>query len=176
MIDEMPYGYGTLRTTGVRIRHQVSRRTAQRSQQLENLTIVIVKSRSILNAHLSLQVLSGARENALAQSVNTFISNDPSFRLKHLGVLGGFDGCGRTTYPLTENQTRRIAQVPARVAYLPCSGYNTMSLILAMGRVVYYSRRTGVRLPLLYVRNVETYTHHKNDTYVALFAGVAVMQ
>jgi hypothetical protein len=29
MIDEMPCGYGTLRTTGVRIRHQVSRRPAQ---------------------------------------------------------------------------------------------------------------------------------------------------
>ena len=26
MIDEMPCGYGTLRTTAVRIRHQVSRR------------------------------------------------------------------------------------------------------------------------------------------------------
>jgi hypothetical protein len=29
MIDEMPCGYGTLRTTGVRIRHQVSRRPVQ---------------------------------------------------------------------------------------------------------------------------------------------------
>jgi hypothetical protein len=68
MIDEMPCGYGTLRTTGVRIRHQVSRRPAQRSPQLQNLTILIVKSRSILNAPPSLQVLSGAWENALAQS------------------------------------------------------------------------------------------------------------
>ena len=62
MIDEMPCG--TLRTTGVRIWHQVyrracavvsaglevSRRPAQRSQQLQNLNIVIVKSRTILNA------------------------------------------------------------------------------------------------------------------------------
>jgi len=32
MIDEMPCAYGTLRTTALRIRHQVSRRAAQRSQ------------------------------------------------------------------------------------------------------------------------------------------------
>jgi hypothetical protein len=68
MIDEMPCGYGTLRTTGMKIRHQVSRRPAQRSPQLQNLTIVIAKSRSILDATASLQVLPGARENALAQS------------------------------------------------------------------------------------------------------------
>jgi len=68
MIDEMPWGYGTLRTTGVRIRHQVSRRPAQRSPQLQNLTILIAKSRSILKAPPSLQVLSGAHENGLAQS------------------------------------------------------------------------------------------------------------
>jgi hypothetical protein len=70
MINEMPCGCGTLRTTGVRIRHQVSHRPyakvsaalevshrpctevsvapevshrpAQRSQQLQNLTILIV--------------------------------------------------------------------------------------------------------------------------------------
>ena len=32
MIDEMPRGYGTLRTTAVRIRKQVSCRPAQRSR------------------------------------------------------------------------------------------------------------------------------------------------
>jgi hypothetical protein len=70
MFDEMPCGYGTLRTTGVRIQHQVFRRAcaevsaardvshracaevsaafevscrpAQRSEQLQNLTILIV--------------------------------------------------------------------------------------------------------------------------------------
>jgi len=56
MIDEMPCGYGTLRTTGVRIWHQVScracaevpaalevsHRPVQRFQQLQNLTIPIV--------------------------------------------------------------------------------------------------------------------------------------
>jgi len=71
MIDELPCGYGTLRTTGVRRQYQVSYRPAQRSQQLQNLTILMVKSRSILNAPPSLQVLSGARDNALAQSEST---------------------------------------------------------------------------------------------------------
>jgi len=75
MIDEMPCGYGTLTTTSVRIRHQVSHGPAQRSQQVQNLTILIVKSRSILNAPPSLQVLSGARENSLAQSESTLQSS-----------------------------------------------------------------------------------------------------
>jgi len=64
----MPCAYGTLRTTALRIRHQVSRRAAQRSQVLQNLTILIVKSRSVLNAPPWLQVLSGGSENALAES------------------------------------------------------------------------------------------------------------
>jgi len=51
-----------------------------------------------------------------------------------------------------------------------------MPLILATRRVVFYARRSGVRLPLLCVRYVVTYTHHQNDMYVTLFAGVAVMQ
>jgi len=68
MIHEMRCGYGTLRTTAVTIWHQVSHRPAQSSQQLQNETIVIVKSCNILNAPPSPQVLSGRRENALAQS------------------------------------------------------------------------------------------------------------
>jgi hypothetical protein len=68
MIDEMPCGFGTFRNTGVRIRQQVHRRPAQRSPQLQNLTILIVKSRSIPNAPPTLQVLSGVSENDLAQS------------------------------------------------------------------------------------------------------------
>jgi len=81
MIDEMPCGYVTVRTTGVSIRHQVYRRVctevlaahevscrpAQRSQQLQNLSISIVKFRSIPNASSSLQVLSGVLVNALAK-------------------------------------------------------------------------------------------------------------
>jgi len=104
------------------------------------------------------------------------ISNNPSFGLKHPGVPDGSDGSGGTSYPLTENQTRPVAWATGRVPYLPCGGYYTMPCILATRRVVYYTRRSGVRLPLLCVRNVVTYTHHRNDTYVTLFAGVAVMQ
>jgi len=96
MIDEMPCGYGTRRTTGVRIQHQVSRRAcaaalevsrrpAQRSQPLQNLTILIVKSRSILNAPPSLQVLSEAHENALAESESTLRSSRGGW--EHLEVL-----------------------------------------------------------------------------------------
>jgi len=100
MIDEMRCGYGTVRTTGVRIRHQVSHRActevlaalkvshrpAQRSQQLENVTILIVKFRNILNAPPSLQVLPGARENALAESESTLQSSRGGW--EHLEVLG----------------------------------------------------------------------------------------
>jgi len=99
MIDEMPCGYGTLRTPGVRIWHQVShracaevsaalevsRRPAQRSQQLHNFTILIVKSHSILNAPPSLQVLSGAHENALVESESTLQSSRGGW--DHLEVL-----------------------------------------------------------------------------------------
>jgi len=85
MIDEMPCGYGTLRTTGVRIRNQVSCRPVQRSPQLQNLTILTVKSPSILNAPPSPQVLSGARENALAQSQSILQSSRGGW--KHLEVL-----------------------------------------------------------------------------------------
>jgi len=89
MIDEMPCGHRILQTPGVRISHwvprragavvsaalEVSCRSAPRSQQLQNLTILIVKSHSILNALPSLQVLSGALENAVAESESTLQSS-----------------------------------------------------------------------------------------------------
>jgi hypothetical protein len=68
MIDEMACIYGTIRTADVRIWHQVSRKAAQRSQLLPNVTIQQVNCCSILNAHPSLQVLLGAPENALVES------------------------------------------------------------------------------------------------------------
>jgi hypothetical protein len=86
----------------------------------------------------------------------SFICNNSSFRLKHPGVPDGSDGSGGTWYPLTENQTRPVAQVTGSVAYLPCGGYYTIPLILATGRVVYYARPTSGSLPLLCVRNVVT--------------------
>jgi len=85
MIDEMHCGYGTLQTTGVRIWHQVSRRPAQRSPQLQNLTILIVKSHNILNAPPSLKVLSGTCENALALSESILPSSRGGW--EHLEVL-----------------------------------------------------------------------------------------
>jgi hypothetical protein len=85
MIDEGPCGYGTLRTTGIRIWHQVSHRAcaevssflevshthAQRSQHVQNFTFQIVKCCSILSATPSLLVLSGACENAHAEFEST---------------------------------------------------------------------------------------------------------
>jgi hypothetical protein len=76
-----------------------------------------------------------------------FISNNCSFRLKHLGVPDRSDGSDGTSYRLTENQTRPVAQAMGRLEYLPCGGYYTMPPILATRRVVYYARRTGVSLP-----------------------------
>jgi len=86
MIDEMPCAYGTQRTTTERIWHQVSRRAAQRCQLLQNLTILIVKSHSVLNAPQSLQMLSGAPENALAESESTLQSSRGAW--EHQKVLG----------------------------------------------------------------------------------------
>jgi hypothetical protein len=44
------------------------------------------------------------------------ISNNPSFRLKHPGVLDGSDGSDGTSYPLTENYTLPVAQAMGCVA------------------------------------------------------------
>jgi len=99
MINEMPCGYRTLRTAGVTIWHQdfcrvcaevpadseVSHRPAQWSQQLQNLTILIVKYHSILNAPPSLQVVSGARQNALGESESTLQCSRGGW--EHLEVL-----------------------------------------------------------------------------------------
>ena len=65
MIDEMRCAYGTITTTALRIRHTVSRRAAQRSQLLQNVSILIVKSCSVLNAP----------ENGLAESESTLLSS-----------------------------------------------------------------------------------------------------
>ena len=59
--------------------------------------------------------LSGAIGNT-DRLVGSNISNKPSFRLKHLGVLDGSDGSDGTLYPLTENYTLPVAQATGRVA------------------------------------------------------------
>jgi hypothetical protein len=122
--------------------------------------------------------LPNKMEQEIVSAINRalFISNNPSFSLKHPGVPDCSDGTAGTSYPLTENQTRPVAKEMGRVAFLLCGGCYTLNLILATRRVVYYTHRSGVRLPVLCVRNVVTYTHHWNDTYVTLFAEVPVMQ
>jgi len=47
------------------------------------------------------------------------ISNDPSFRQKHLGVPDGSDGSDGTSYPLTENYMLPVAQATCCVAHVP---------------------------------------------------------
>lgn len=104
IIDEMPFGDGTLRTAGVGnmaaslrkslrrglsyascllqtwaeapAAQHVPRRPGQRYRQLQHLTIVILKFHCILNASPSLQVVSRACGNALV----VFQSNFPSSR------------------------------------------------------------------------------------------------
>jgi hypothetical protein len=70
------------------------------------------------------------------------------------------------------NQTRPIAQATGHIRYLPCGNYYTMPHSVAMRCVVYYTWHPGVRLPLICMRNVVTYTHNQNDMYVTLFAGL----
>jgi len=57
----------------------------------------------------------------LSQSATciSFISNNSSFRQKHPGVPDGSDSSDGTSYPLTGNYTLLVAQVTARVAYIP---------------------------------------------------------
>jgi len=98
MIKEMSCGYGTVTTTGVGIPNQVSRRPVQRSSQLQYLTIPIVKSHSILNATPLLQVLSGARENLLAQSESSLPSSRGSW--EHLQVLRSSGEEYRSVWPV----------------------------------------------------------------------------
>ena len=68
MIHEMPCGYGTLKTTGVRIWHLVSRRACAEVSAASNCNYTNYQSRSILNAPPSLLPVSWARQNALAES------------------------------------------------------------------------------------------------------------
>ena len=51
-----------------------------------------------------------------AQLIASFISNNPSFCLKHPGVPDGSDGSDGTSYPLTENYTLPVAQATGRIA------------------------------------------------------------
>jgi len=76
IIYEMACDYGTSRNHRENTVPSLgySGRPAQRSQQLRNLTILLAKSRSILNAPPQLQELPGAPENALGASESTSLS------------------------------------------------------------------------------------------------------
>jgi len=120
--DEMCCGCGTLRTTGVRIWHQVSRRPAQRSQLLQNLTILILKCCSILIAPPSLQVLSGALENALAEAERTLQSS--SRCLEHLEVLRSNDEGYRSVWEV-------CVRLPDRITFCWCTHSDTLVVTLS---------------------------------------------
>jgi len=74
----------------------VSHRPAQWSQQLQNMTSLIVKSRSILNVPPLLRVLAGACETDLAEFENTL----ESWR----GGLGAFGSTWKQWWGLSECQ------------------------------------------------------------------------
>jgi len=133
---------------------------------------IILPTTSAFPYHYNHATLSDV---ATPQSTS-FISNNSSFHMKHPGVPDGSDSSGRTSYPLLKNQMRPVAQGTGHVACLPCGGYYTMRLISATRNIGYAARRGGVRLPLLSLWNVVTCSHHLNDTYVTLFAGVADVQ
>jgi len=99
----MPCGYEALRTTGVRIWYQVSHRACaevsaalevsrwpvQRSQQLQNMTILIVNLVASWMHPPSLQPHSGACDNTLAESQSTMHTSRGGW--EHLEVVGS---CG----------------------------------------------------------------------------------
>ena len=113
MMDKMPCSYGTVKTTGVRIRNQVSHRAfaevlaafevsrracaevlavfevsgrpAQWTSQLKNLSILIFKFCSILNAPPSVQVFSIECETTLVESESTLQSSRGGW--EHLEAL-----------------------------------------------------------------------------------------
>jgi len=97
MIRTMAFGYGTLKTTAVRMPHQVwspknsctevsaalevsaplkvSHQLVQRSQQHQYLTLLYVKYPSLLNATLYLLELSESCENAPVASESMLLSS-----------------------------------------------------------------------------------------------------
>jgi len=82
---------------------KVSRRSAQRSQQLHNLTILSVKSRTILKAPPYLQVLSGAPQNTLPEFESTLLSSRGVW--EQLEVLGSTCEVARTNLHFADVQS-----------------------------------------------------------------------
>jgi hypothetical protein len=77
-----------------------------------------------------------------------YIRNKPSIHQKHIGVPDTSDGCEGTLYPRMEDVIVPVSQAMGRIAYLP---------------------------PWLCTRNVVTFTHNQNDTYVTHFGGDTIM-
>jgi len=71
MINQMTGGYGTLRSTGVRIWHHVSHRACAEVSAALKFEYSNSQFYSILNTPPLLQVYSEAHENALAESEST---------------------------------------------------------------------------------------------------------
>jgi len=90
---------------------EVSQSTAQRSQELQYLTILEVKSRSILDAASYLQVLSGALDNALAESESTLLSSRGVW--EHLQVL-------RSTGEVAQSVWEDCMLLPDRFTFCWC--------------------------------------------------------
>ena len=107
-----------------------------------------LKYKRTMIALCSARVISRHAVRGIVGGVANFRSHNPIFLM----------GCTWTESP--------------RLLHSDC----TMPLTLATGRIVYYTRPTSVRLRLLCVANVGTCIYHQNDTYVTLFAVVAVMQ
>lgn len=134
------------------------------------ITIAIFTIRMIIIASITIS----PGPNACTYANNPCISNTASFHQGHPGDSAGPDGSDGTTYHMTVTQTQPVTQATGRVAYLPCSGSYTRSLILVTRRFVYYQVDTshpGIGMPSLCIRNVMVYTHCQNDKYVTLFAG-----
>jgi hypothetical protein len=71
----------------------------------------------MLKTYKKLVAASNSQIQLLPEAYTTpYISNNPSFRLKHPGVPDGSDGSDGTSYPLTENYTLPVAQATGRVA------------------------------------------------------------
>ena len=112
MIDEMACGYGIIWRAVVRIWHQVSRRAVQRSQLLQNFTILQVNSCSILNAPPSLQVPWEAPENDLPESESTLLSSRGAW--EHLEVL-------RSTGEVNQSVWEVCVWLPDRLTFCWCT-------------------------------------------------------
>jgi len=99
--------------------NNTDRRSSQLNQasRTPDFSYLLVSSTSFSSSSpISLFLVHNSTIIAEHKVNSSFISNDPRFHQKHLGVPDGSDGPDGTSYPLTENYTLPIAQVTGRVA------------------------------------------------------------